>query len=185
MPNPQCGRIASETKGNKQVSVMLFSVFRTCPMSITPCARMWKDRGGSGLKRKSRAAKPSRYTTIISASNNPSKRCDGEQGLELVWGMGMVRWRIEDGRIGIDHPVVEQLADIDMDTLSGRINIRPRSTEPNVPLKPFVHCAAAIENPGADQVHSFAKDFFTRFKEDEDLSPFNGETVRHQNKWDC
>ena len=96
---------------------------------------------------------------------------DGEQGLELVWGMGMVRWRIEDGRI-IDHPVVEQLADIDMDTLSGRINIRPRSTEPNVPLKPFF----AIENPGADQVHSFAKDFFTRFKEDEDLSPFNGET---------
>ena len=58
---------------------------------------------------------------------------DGEQGLELVWGMGMVRWRLEDGRI-IDHPVVEQLAEIDMDTLSGRINIRPRSTEPKVPL---------------------------------------------------
>ena len=96
---------------------------------------------------------------------------DGEQGLELVWGMGMVRWRLEDGRI-IDHPVVEQLAEIDMDTLSGRINIRPRSTEPNVPLKPFF----AVENPGADQVRSFAKDFFTRFKEDEDLSPFNGET---------
>ena len=24
---------------------------------------------------------------------------DGEQGLELVWGMGIVRWRLEDGRI--------------------------------------------------------------------------------------
>ena len=96
---------------------------------------------------------------------------DGEQGLEIVWGMGMVRWRLEDGRI-IDHPVVEQLAEIDMDTLSGRINIRPRSTEPNVPLKPFF----AIENPGADQVHSFAKNFFANFSEDDDLSPFNGET---------
>ncbi len=33
---------------------------------------------------------------------------DGEQGLELVWGMGMVRWRLGNGRV-IDHPVVEQL----------------------------------------------------------------------------
>ena len=95
---------------------------------------------------------------------------DGEQGVEIVWGIGMMRWRLEDGRV-IDHPIIEQLAEIDIDTLSGRINIRPRQTEPTVPLKPLF----AIQNPGAEQVHSFAKDFFAGFKEEDDLSPFVGE----------
>ena len=41
--------------------------------------------------------------------------------------------RLDDGTV-IDHSLVEQLVEIDMDTLSGRINIRPRSTEPQVAL---------------------------------------------------
>ena len=96
---------------------------------------------------------------------------DGERGLEVVWGMGVARWRLDDGRT-IDHPLVEQLVEIDMDTVSGRINVRPRPTEPLVALKPFF----ALENPGADQVHAFAKKFFASFPEEQDLSPFNGET---------
>ncbi|MEE9207995.1 MAG: AAA domain-containing protein, partial [Gemmatimonadota bacterium] len=97
---------------------------------------------------------------------------DGEQGLEVVWGMGMARWRLEDGRT-IDHPLVEQLVEIDMDTSTGQINIRPRwSTEPQVALKAF----SALDNPGADQVDAFAKKFFASFPEDQDISPFNGET---------
>jgi hypothetical protein len=95
---------------------------------------------------------------------------DGEQGLEVVWGMGMARWRV-DGR-DIDHPLVEQLVEIDMDTATGRINIRPRTTVPQTALKPFF----ALENPGTDQVHAFAKEFFASFPEDQDISPFNGET---------
>ena len=96
---------------------------------------------------------------------------DGEQGLEVVWGMGMARWRLDDGR-SIDRPLVEQLVEIDMDTASGRLNIRPRPTVPQVALKPFF----ALENPGADQVHTFAKEFFDSFPEEQDISPFNGET---------
>ena len=96
---------------------------------------------------------------------------DGEQGLEVVWGMGMARWRLDDGRT-IDHPIVEQLVEIDMDTTTGRINIHPRPTEPQVALKPFF----ALENPGADQVHAFTKEFFASFPEDQDISPFNGDT---------
>ncbi len=96
---------------------------------------------------------------------------DGEKGLEVVWGMGMARWRLDDGHT-IDHPIVEQLVEIDMDTISGRINIRSRPTEPQVALKPFF----ALENPGADQVHAFTKEFFANFTEEQDLSPFNDDT---------
>ena len=59
-----------------------------------------------------------------------------------------------------------------MDTTTGRINIHPRATEPQVALKPFF----ALENPGADQVHAFTKEFFASFPEDQDISPFNGDT---------
>ena len=96
---------------------------------------------------------------------------DGEQGLEVVWGMGMARWRLDDGRT-IDHPIVEQLVEIDMETTTGRINIHPRPTEPQVALKTFF----ALENPGADQVHAFTKEFFASFPDDQDISPFNGDT---------
>ena len=96
---------------------------------------------------------------------------DGEQGLEVVWGIGMARWGLDDGRT-IDHPLVEQLAEIEIDTTSGRLNIRPRPTEPQVALKPFF----ALENPGADQVHTFTTKFFADFPEDQDISPFNGKT---------
>ena len=98
---------------------------------------------------------------------------DGERGLEAVWGIGMARWRLEDGHT-IDHPLIEQLVEIDIDTMSGRINIRPRSTLPDVPLKPFF----ALDNPGTNRVHAFTKDFFASFAEDQDLSPYNGGDIR-------
>ncbi|MCG8561716.1 MAG: AAA family ATPase, partial [Hyphomicrobiales bacterium] len=96
---------------------------------------------------------------------------DGERGLEVVWGMGMARWGLEDGR-RIDHPIVEQLVEIEVDTVSGRLAIRPRSAEPAAPLKPFFE----IECPSVDQVHTFAKAFLNGLPEEQDLSPFVGET---------
>lgn len=96
---------------------------------------------------------------------------DGERGLEVVWGIGMARWRLQDSRT-IDHPIVEQLVEISMDTVSGRLDLRPRSAEPAAPLKPFFE----IECSGIDQVHTFAKSFLSELPEDRDLSPFVGET---------
>ena len=121
------------------------------------------------------AEKPRRETIKIYddffSLHQSIKAMDGEKGLEVVWGMGVARWRLDDGR-AIDHPLVEQLVEIELDTTSGWIDIRPRSTEPNVALKAFF----ALGNPGADQVHNFAKKFFADFNEEQDLSPYNGDT---------
>ena len=88
----------------------------------------------------SEAEKPRRETIKICddffSLQQSIRAMDGEQGLEVVWGMGMARWRLDDGRT-IDHPIVEQLVEIDMDTTTGRINLHPRPTEPQVVLKPF------------------------------------------------
>ena len=88
MPNPQCGRIASETKGNKQVSVMLFSVFRTCQMSITPCARMWKDRGGSGRKRTGNNTLSLQLTDFTAMSDTDILTVIGDSGDAIVTPAG-------------------------------------------------------------------------------------------------
>ena len=92
---------------------------------------------------------------------------DGADGVEVVWGMGVARWRT-DGR-EIDHPVVEQLVDIDMDAETGRIKLRPRSIEPQVALKPFF----ALDKPGTDHVLQIAKEFLDKLPADKDVSPFD------------
>jgi len=93
-----------------------------------------------------------------------------ENPLELVWGIGVARWRAS-GQV-IDHPLVEQLVEIEIDSGDGSIVIRPRGTQPQLALKPFF----ALDNPGAETVLNFARDFFANFTEDEELSPFLPDT---------
>lgn len=95
---------------------------------------------------------------------------DGADGVEVVWGIGVARWRT-DGR-EIDHPIIEQLVDIDMDTDSGRIKLRPRSSEPQATLKPFF----ALDKPGTDRVLSVTKEFLDALPADQDVSPFEPAT---------
>lgn len=89
-----------------------------------------------------------------------------EYPLELVWGIGMARWKTS-GHV-IDHPLIEQLVEIEIDPGDGSIAIRPRGTQPQLALRPFF----ALDNPGAESVLSFTRDFFANFTEDEELSPF-------------
>jgi len=93
-----------------------------------------------------------------------------EYPLELVWGIGVARWGT--GAHTIDHPLVEQLVEIEIDSEDGSIIIRPRGTQPQLALGPFF----ALNNPGAETVLSFARDFFSNFKEDVELSPFLPDT---------
>ncbi|MGH8501469.1 MAG: AAA domain-containing protein [Gammaproteobacteria bacterium] len=91
---------------------------------------------------------------------------DGDEPLELVWGVGIARWKIQSREI--DHPLIEQLVDLQVNTDSGAITLRPRSTEPQLALKPYF----ALEISGADTVFNFARDFLGRRPEDEEFSPF-------------
>jgi len=89
-----------------------------------------------------------------------------EHASEVVWGIGIARWRIEDATI--DHPLVEQLVEINVDAMNGMLTVRPRSTEAQTALS----CFHALQNPGADTVLEFARRFFAEQGEDNELSPF-------------
>jgi very-short-patch-repair endonuclease len=54
---------------------------------------------------------------------------------ELVWGIGIGRWKIAGARV--DMPVIEQLVDIDLEN-GGVIAMRPRDLPPSLSLKPYI-----------------------------------------------
>jgi very-short-patch-repair endonuclease len=97
-------------------------------------------------------------------------RFDGsEKPLEVVWGMGIGRWKVPPNEL--DHPLVEQLVELELDGASA-ILVRPRGVDPIVALKPFT----ATENPGTDMVMRFAREHFAKLGADRELSPFDKET---------
>jgi hypothetical protein len=67
-----------------------------------------------------------------------------ERPLEVVWGVGVARWT--HPRQELDHPLVEQLVEIDIDAEDGAIRVRSRSTEPIFVVGPFQDLAVS----GAD-----------------------------------
>jgi len=93
-----------------------------------------------------------------------------EKPLELVWGMGVSRWRRE-GQV-IDHAIVEQLVESEINKDDGTIIIRPRGAAPQVFLKPFF----ALDINGVQTVFQFSNKFFDNFTEDQELSPFVPDT---------
>ena len=90
----------------------------------------------------------------------------GDQALELVWGVGVARWRAQ-GR-EFDHPLIEQLVELQIDPDDGAIAVRPRSTEPQLALKSYF----AVENPGADAVYQFGSKHLNELPEDAEFSPY-------------
>lgn len=54
---------------------------------------------------------------------------------ELVWGIGIGRWKIGSERV--DMPLLEQLVDIEIED-GGAIVIRPRDLAPHLSLKPYL-----------------------------------------------
>lgn len=93
-----------------------------------------------------------------------------DQPKELVWGIGVSRWIYENHKI--DHPLLEQLVEIEIDSNDGTLNIRPRNVEPNIALGPYF----ALELPGVDALLRFNKKHFTELSEDVEFSPYIGES---------
>jgi very-short-patch-repair endonuclease len=90
-----------------------------------------------------------------------------EHPLELVWGVGVARWKIDNQ--DIDHPLIEQLVEIEVDTDTGVITVGPRSTAPQLALGPYY----SLEIEGVDATLNFARDFFDKLPTDQEFSPFH------------
>lgn len=101
-----------------------------------------------------------------------------DRPLEVVWGMGVARWSLTPNEL--DHPIVEQLVELELDD-AGAITVRPRGADPIVALKPF----AAMENPGTDLVAKFAREHFAKLAPDRELSPFERDTFTPILRYSC
>ncbi|HVA20297.1 MAG TPA: hypothetical protein VMU55_08985, partial [Solirubrobacteraceae bacterium] len=64
------------------------------------------------------------------------------RALELVWGVAMVAWRLQDTAVPIDYsyPLLTQALEISVDDESMAIEVRPRAVPPRVELDAMVHC---------------------------------------------
>ena len=89
-----------------------------------------------------------------------------EQPIELIWGIGVSRWLCEGHKI--DHPLIEQPVEIEIDESDGSLIIHPRSKEPSLAVSPYF----ALENPGVEFLLKFAKKHFNNLPEDLEFSPF-------------
>ena len=121
----------------------------------------------------SEAEKPRRRTIAIYDaffSLQQSIQSDPEHPIEIVWGIGVSRWKLKG--IEIDHPLIEQLVELDIDSHDGAIRIRPRAVEPQLSLRPFFE----LDNDGAPQVREFGKKFLAQTADDKDISPFRPDT---------
>lgn len=89
-----------------------------------------------------------------------------ERPLEIVWGTGVARWKV--GNQELDHPLIEQLVEVEVDTDTGVIVVGPRSALPQLALRPFY----SLEIDGVDATLNFARSFFDSLPGDQEFSPF-------------
>jgi len=89
-----------------------------------------------------------------------------ERPLEIVWGTGVARWKV--GNQELDHPLIEQLVEVEVDTDTGVIVVGPRSALPQLALRPFY----SLEIDGVDATLNFARTFFDALPGDQEFSPF-------------
>ena len=101
-----------------------------------------------------------------------------DRPLEVVWGMGVARWKVPPNEL--DHPLVEQLVELELDEAAA-VLARPRGADPITALKPF----AAMDNPGVDRVVAFARRHFAKLPADRDLSPFEKDTFTPILRYGC
>jgi AAA domain len=94
----------------------------------------------------------------------------GESAKELVWGLGLVRWH--QPPIAIDHCLIEQLVEIEVDPHDASLRIRPRSTEPFVYIKPFFDLGL----PGAQIVFDRARKMLSDSEISAEINPFQRST---------
>jgi len=87
---------------------------------------------------------------------------------ELVWGMGIARWKLPTDVI--DMPLIEHLVDLEVQE-QGSLVIRPRDVRPSVVMKPFLH----MDVEGSAETQKDVQALFARLTESDDreISPFD------------
>ncbi len=93
-----------------------------------------------------------------------------EQPIELIWGIGISRWKCE-GHI-INHPLLEKPIEIEVVRKDGAILILPRNIDPTLNLGAYF----ALENSGAGSLLRFEKKHFSEMSEDIEFSPYIDES---------
>ncbi len=117
--------------------------------------------------------KPRRRTIAIYGaffSLQQAMQSDPEHPNEVVWGFGVSRWKVKGTEI--DHPLIEQMVELDIESRDGAIRIRPRAVKPQLALRPFFE----LDNDGAPRVREFGKEFLGQAVDDRELSPFRQDT---------
>jgi len=128
---------------------------------------------GGSWREWAEAEKPRRRTIAIYDaffSLQQGMQSDPEHPTEIVWGIGVSRWKVKE--TDIDHPLIEQLVELDIESRDGAIRIRPRAVEPQLALRPYFE----MDNDGAPRVREFAKECFGHAADDRELSPFRQDT---------
>jgi len=105
------------------------------------------------------------YDSLFSLQQTIEAQGD-EQPIELIWGIGITRWICEGHKI--DHPLLEQPIEIEVDRKDGAIFIHPRNIDPTLAVGAFF----ALENPGVDALLRFEKKHFSEMSEDVEFSPY-------------
>ena len=98
-----------------------------------------------------------------------------ENPTEVVFGIGMALWRIEEKTI--EHPLIEAFIEIDIDSQSQAIIVRPREVDAQLHLKPFDD----LDNTGVTRLRRAAERHFSELAQHVsadgsdavDLSPFD------------
>jgi hypothetical protein len=91
----------------------------------------------------------------------------GDQPLELVWGIGVSRWK--RGGHDIDLPLIERLAELEVvENPESEIRIRPRGVGAIINLKPFEPLAAGRIRPALDSMQRV----LDGVENDSEISPF-------------
>lgn len=86
-----------------------------------------------------------------------------DNNIELVWGIGLARWKHPDETINV--PVIEQLVELDL-LEDGTILLAPRQVSPSLGLKAF----HALEVPGSKNFQREAAEKLERILDDPDMT---------------
>lgn len=75
------------------------------------------------------------YTSLFTLYSRMHGGAD-QAAFELVWGIGIVRWRAKPEAPAIDLPLIEQLVELELEK-NGDIIVRPRHLAPVLAMRPY------------------------------------------------
>jgi very-short-patch-repair endonuclease len=129
----------------------------------------WGDFIDGPYKQWRESEAPRRKTIQVYATLFGLKRAmeidSASDPIELVWGIGVASWRVQENII--EYPILLQGVELAIDNRSRNILVIPRESEPIVEMAPF----SALRNEGTIGARKSALEFLEEL--DRPLSPFD------------